>query len=63
MAQSAREGSTLKIHWHFSAENVLFAGISAIIVINLTRFAAAKMAAQPGVVGTIGNAIGATVTF
>lgn len=54
----------MRIHWHFSAENVLFAGLSAIIVINIVRLGSAKLAASNNdMVAKIGTSIGATVNF
>ncbi len=54
----------MRIHWHFSAENVLFAGVSAIVVINLVRWGSAKLAASDNTtVATVGTAIGGTVNF
>lgn len=51
-------------HFHTGLENVIFYGLSAILVINITRFVAAKMAKSnnPSIAG-IGSAIGATVQF
>lgn len=51
------------IHWHSSIEDVILYGVSAIIMINLIRFGAAKLAKVDGPVGTIGHAAGALVTF
>jgi hypothetical protein len=53
----------MKIHWHSSIEDIIIAGASAILVINLTRFASAKLAKMDGPVGTFGQALGALVHF
>ncbi len=53
----------MKIHWHFSAENVLFAGVSAIVVMNLVRIGSAYLITKPGLPGTIGKALGSTIHF
>ena len=50
-------------HFHSGVDSVLLYGVSAIIVINLVRIGAGKLAAQPGVVGQIGSAIGGLVHF
>ncbi len=52
-----------KIHWHASVEDMLIYGVSAIIVINLWRFAAAKAAKADGFIGTAGRAAGGLVTW
>jgi len=51
-------------HVHTGVMAVLFAGISAVVVINVTRIVAAKAATsdRPGV-QTVGKAVGALVTF
>ena len=51
------------IHWHASVEDIIIYGVSAILVINLWRFAAAKAAKVDGPIGTIGQAAGALVHF
>lgn len=54
----------MRIHWHFSAENVLFAGISAIVVINFIRLGSAKLAGSDNeTFATAGRVIGSTVQF
>lgn len=51
----------MKEHWHTSVDAILFAGISAIIVINLVRIIAAKAASRGGTLGQIGQSLGALV--
>ncbi|HEV3129585.1 MAG TPA: hypothetical protein VGY32_11415 [Solirubrobacteraceae bacterium] len=53
----------MKSHFHATVDSVLLYGVSAIIVINLTRIIAAKLGAMPGVLGTIGQNAGALVHF
>jgi len=53
----------MREHWHFSIENVLFAGISAIVVIRLTQIGAAWLGQKQGVLGTTGHVIGSLVTL
>jgi hypothetical protein len=49
-------------HWHSDALHILFYGASAILVINLTRFAAAKMATSDWPpLAWVGEALGGTV--
>lgn len=50
-------------HFHSNIESVIFAGIAAILVINLVRMLAGLLAARSGIVGQLGSAIGATVHF
>jgi hypothetical protein len=49
-------------HFHSGLVAVLFAGVSAIVVMNLVRFAAAKLV-QNDSTETIGKTVGALVTF
>lgn len=51
----------MNTHWHASIENILFVGVSAILVINLGRIVAGRMAAQSGAVGDLGRSLGALV--
>ncbi len=53
----------MRIHWHGSIEDVLMYGISAIIVIDVLGLLAAHMAKRQGVVGTLGQSLGAIVPF
>lgn len=53
----------MQTHWHFSIENVVYTGLSAIVVIHLIRFAAAQFVKQGGGIGQLGEAIGAVVNF
>ena len=53
----------MKVHWHFSAEDVLVYGVSAIIVINLARMLSAQIADKPGLLGSLGRGVAATVHF
>jgi hypothetical protein len=53
----------MKVHWHASVEDIVIYGVSAILVINVTRFAAAKLAKMDGPTGTFGQALGALVHF
>lgn len=53
----------MRPHYHATIEHVLLYGVSAILVINLTRIAAVKLGTQPGIVGSIGRSVGALVTF
>lgn len=49
-------------HVHTGFVNVLFAGISAIVVIQVIRLLAAQLVANPATEGA-GKTIGALVTF
>lgn len=53
----------MRDHYHATIEHILLYGVSAIIVINLTRIAAAKIGAMDGVMGSVGRSVGALVTF
>lgn len=53
----------MKIHYHGSIEDILMTGIAAIIVIDLLGITAAYLSKQKGVVGTLGQALGAVVPF
>jgi hypothetical protein len=48
-------------HWHISIENIIIYGVSAILVINFTRFLAEALSKNSGT-ATIGNALGAIVS-
>lgn len=50
-------------HWHTGVENVLVYGLSAIVVFNLWRIAAAHVAKQDGMIGQLGKSAGALVSF
>lgn len=50
-------------HFHTSIDSILLYGVSAIVVINVTRLAAGKMATQGGAVGDVGASLGALVHF
>jgi hypothetical protein len=50
-------------HWHATVDHVLLYGVSAIIVINITRILAAKLGAMDGPLGTVGQNVGALVHF
>lgn len=53
----------MKIHYHFSPENVLFAGLSALIVFNLIRFVSIATADKEGAIGTAGRGLGSLIHF
>ena len=53
----------MRPHYHATIEHILLYGVSAIIVINVTRLGAAKLSTQPGALGQIGRSVGALVTF
>lgn len=50
-------------HFHFGVEAVLFAGLSAIVVINLLRLGLAPIASRDDRLGTIGKSAAALVHF
>ena len=50
-------------HFHTDIVAVLTAGISAIIVIHLIRFAATPLAKRNDMLGTVGKAMGGLVTY
>lgn len=50
-------------HYHFNGDQVLFAGLSAIVVINLFRWLFAWLAQRSGVLGSIGTGLGGMVHF
>jgi hypothetical protein len=58
------DGGIMQQHVHTGVMAVLFAGVSAVVVINVTRIVAAKAASsdRPGL-QTVGKAVGALVTF
>lgn len=49
-------------HFHSGIVAVLFAGVSAIVVFNLVRFSAAKLAENPST-EKLGKTMGSLVTF
>lgn len=53
----------MKPHYHATVEHILLYGVSAIIVINLWRVAAAWAGTKGGAIGTIGHAAGTLTTF
>lgn len=53
----------MKGHFHATVDSILLYGVSAIIVINLTRIVAAKLGTMPGALGTVGQNVGALVHF
>ena len=54
----------MREHYHSSVENVIFYGLSAILVINLTRIGASWAAkSQTPMLASAGKAVGALVTF
>ena len=50
-------------HFHAGIDSIALYGISAIIVINLVRIGAGKLATQHGPLGEIGSSIGGLVHF
>jgi hypothetical protein len=50
-------------HFHTNFESVLFAGLSAIVVINVIRIGAAWLGKQGGLAAKIGQGAGALVHF
>lgn len=53
----------MKEHYHLTVENVLIYGVSALIVFNLTKIVAVKLANMQGPIGSLGHALGTLVTF
>lgn len=51
----------MKEHVHSDIVAVLFAGVSAIIVINVTRAGAAYLSSKGGTAAKVGDTIGALV--
>lgn len=50
-------------HFHFNGDAVLFAGLSAIVVINLLRWLFGWLAQRGGTLGSIGAGLGGMVHF
>jgi hypothetical protein len=50
-------------HVHTGVISFLFAGISAVVFIQLARLVSAKMVSQDGLIGSAGTTIGALVNF
>lgn len=53
----------MKDHFHSDVVFVILAGVSAIVVINLTRLAVAPLATRDDWMGKLGRAIGGLVTY
>lgn len=50
-------------HFHFNGDAVLFAGLSAILVMNVLSWLFAWLAQRGGVLGSIGVGLGGLVHF
>lgn len=51
------------MHYHFTIENIIFVGISALIFFNVWRIVAAWLVKQPGPLGSLGIAMGGLIKF
>ncbi|MDE3096993.1 MAG: hypothetical protein KGK07_13475 [Chloroflexota bacterium] len=49
-------------HFHHDAVEIVFIGLSALLVFNLIRLVAAQLAKGPGLIGQIGLAAGGLAT-
>jgi hypothetical protein len=60
---STQERKRMQEHVHTGVISFLFAGLSAVVFIQLLRLATAKMVAQGGSMESAGKTIGALVQF
>lgn len=51
------------IHYHLTIDHILPTTVGVVIVINLWRIGAAKLAQAPGVFGKVGHVAGSLVTW
>lgn len=50
-------------HWHGSMEHVIVAAIGTMVIFQVVRFGAARLATRDDVIGTAGKSVGALFSF
>lgn len=50
-------------HWHGSMEHVVVAAIGTMVIFQVVRFGAARLATRDDVFGTAGKSVGALFSF